>query len=129
MVWNPGIEWTGGGLYSTSRDLAKWGHALFNGIALSKHSTEMMVAGMPTLAGDPVYEYGLGVAVLTESPWGQSYGHRGWIPGYVSSLRYFPDVDAAIAFQINTDIGILGEDRPVVLEIENRLAAAAFGGR
>lgn len=129
MVWNPGVEWTGGGLYSTSADLARWGHALFRGRVLSKHSTDVMAAGMPTLAGDITYEYGLGVAIQTESPWGRSYGHRGWIPGYVSSLRYFPERGVAIAFQTNTDIGILGEDRPVVLEVENRIAAAYFSSR
>ena len=29
LVWDPGVEWTGGGLASTAGNLARWGHALF----------------------------------------------------------------------------------------------------
>jgi len=31
LNWHPAVEWTGGGLVSTSRDLARWGAALFSG--------------------------------------------------------------------------------------------------
>jgi len=129
MLWNPGIEWTGGGLYSTSSDLARWGRALFTGRAIPMRGVDAMTAGVSTSGADPAYQYGLGVAIWTESPWGRSYGHRGWIPGYVSSLRYFPEHGVAIAFQVNTDIGVIAEERPVMLEVENRLAALVLAER
>ena len=54
---------------------------------------------------------------------GPKCSHRGWIPGYTSSLPLFPEYGMAIAFMINTDAGIVDVDRPVVREIEDRLAA------
>ena len=30
LYWHPGVEWTGGGWVTSSRDLAHWGNALFN---------------------------------------------------------------------------------------------------
>ena len=58
--------------------------------------------------------------------WHPKCGHRGWIPGYTSSLRYFPEYDMAFAFMINTDAGIIDVERPVIREIEGRLAAESF---
>ena len=77
--------------------------------------------------GDAMSFYGLGIAIRQESNWGTLYGHRGWIPGYVSSLQYYPDYDTAIAFQTNTDIGIIDSKDPVIMVIEERLAAVIFG--
>ncbi len=51
--------------------------------------------------------YGAGVAVYSSGPFGPVYGHAGWIPGYVSSLRHYPKYGVRIAFRINTDIGII----------------------
>jgi hypothetical protein len=39
-----------------------------------------------------------------------SYGHDGYIPGYRSSMRYYPEFDVAIAFQMNTEDGIWEEE-------------------
>ena len=66
--------------------------------------------------------YGAGVAVYRTGPFGPVYGHGGWIPGYSSSLRYYPDYRIAIAFQINTDIGIVDDTTPVMREMEACLA-------
>lgn len=94
---------------------------------LSAESLDTVLAGMSTSPIDPTGEYGLGVAVLKDSPLVRGVGHDGWIPGFVSSLRFFPSQGAAVAFWFNTGIGIIGEDRPVVLDIENRLAELVFG--
>lgn len=126
MLWDPAIESTGGGLYSASRDLAAWGRALFGGAVLSPDWLETMTAGRPAAAFGPGTDYGLGVAILKDSVRGQSIGHGGWIPGYVSSLRYYPAYGAAIAFQVNTDIGVVDSDEPVMYRIEQRLADLVF---
>lgn len=122
MVWNPAIEWAGGGLYSTSRDLAIWGRAFFSGDLVSGAAFSDAISGVPTSVTDPLLIYGLGIAIRADSQFGPVYGHRGWIPGYVSSLQYYPIHDVAIAFQINSDIGIVDVERPVILEIEAWLA-------
>lgn len=67
-------------------------------------------------------QYGSGVGIYRTSPFGPVYGHGGWIPGYSSSLRYYPDYAVAIAFQINTDIGIVDDTTPVMQDLERRLA-------
>ena len=127
MLWNPGIEWTGGGCYSTSHDIAIWGRAFLSGGLLEPETFAQAIDGVVASDGDAMSFYGLGIAIRQESNWGTLYGHRGWIPGYVSSLQYYPDYDTAIAFQTNTDIGIIDSKDPVIMVIEERLAAVIFG--
>ena len=122
MAWHPGIEWTGGGLFSTSADLAKWAVSLFHGEALSDQARDLLLSSIPIDDTSPNIQYGMGVAVYTNGPFGTVYGHGGWIPGYSSSLRYYKDHEVAIAFQINTDIGIVDDTSSVIQEMENRLA-------
>lgn len=122
MAWHPGMEWTGGGLVSTSGDLARWGAALFGGAALPSAALDRMLSAQPVDPAQPDVRYGLGVAVYRAGPFGPVYGHGGWIPGYVSSLRYYADHGVAIAFQINTDAGLETDTTSVVQEMESGLA-------
>ena len=121
LHWHPGLEWTGGGLISNSRDLAHWGAALFNGKALpGDYLTELFRA----VAVDPKttnIRYGAGVTIYTSGPFGPVYGHSGWIPGYISSLRHYSDSGVTIAFQINTDSGAIAGDKNIPRQIEERL--------
>jgi D-alanyl-D-alanine carboxypeptidase len=126
LAWHPGIEWTGGGLVSTSEDLARWGAALFGGKALPSGALDSMLRAAPVDPAQPGVLYGLGVAVHRSDRFGSVYGHGGWIPGYVSSLRYYADDGVAIAFQINTDHVDGGDVGAVVQELERRLAEVAL---
>jgi D-alanyl-D-alanine carboxypeptidase len=121
LRWHPAVEWTGGGLVSTSRDLACWGAALFSGRAMAGDYLTELLSAVPVDADLTDTTYGAGVAVYTSGPFGPVYGHAGWIPGYVSSLRHYPKYGITIAFQINTDIGIVDSDEDVLTTIENRL--------
>lgn len=103
LVWHPGLEWTGGGLISNSRDLAHWGHALFRSQALPDEDLNTMLESVPIGADSPGIRYGLGIAINQSGPISPAYGHGGWIPGYSSSLRYFPGSGITIAFQVNSD--------------------------
>jgi len=122
MAWHPGLEWTGGGLVSNSKDLVVWAKALFEGRAMEGHYLEALLQSVPISDDDPDTRYGVGVAIHENGPLGPTYGHGGWIPGYSSSLRYYPGHGVAIAFQINTDIGIVDGSTPVVEDMETRLA-------
>lgn len=122
MAWNPGVEWTGGGLVSTSQDLASWGAALFQGRAMEAPYLADLLAATPIDSRNPEVQYGLGVAIHRGGSFGGVYDHGGWIPGYSSSLRYYADHSVSIAFQINTDIGIVDDSSPVVQELERHLA-------
>ncbi|MBY6071105.1 beta-lactamase family protein [Marinobacter salsuginis] len=103
MKWNPALEWTGGGLVSTSRDLARWGAALFGGQGVSEEILNTMLQPVPIGEDMPGTYYGLGVSISRSGPLAPVYGHGGWIPGYSSSLRYYARSGITIAFQINSD--------------------------
>lgn len=101
FVFNPQMEWTGGGFASTAEDLARWAKALYEGKVFGKASLAQM------LAGDEVREglgsgYGL-AAQIWKTDFGTSYGHGGWFPGYLSQMEYFPDQRISVAIQFNTD--------------------------
>lgn len=122
MLWHPGFEWTGGGFISNSKDLALWGWTLYRGKAMQyPYLNELLKAVSVSSETDEIL-YGAGVAIYRNSPLGNVYGHSGWIPGYCSSLRYYADYGIAIAFQINTDIGIIDAPNQVMHEIEIKLA-------
>ncbi len=107
FVFNPQMEWTGGGFASTAEDLAKWAKALYEGKVLKPGSLAQMLNGVDTLGGrggGNNSKYGL-ACQIRPSEWGVSYGHGGWFPGYLSEMEYFPEKKIAIAVQFNTDAG------------------------
>ena len=122
LAWHPGLEWTGGGLVSSSRDLARWGAALFGGNAMSGSYLDDLLDSIPISPDTSDIQYGAGVAVYRTGPFGPVYGHGGWIPGYSSSLRHYPEHGITIAFQLNTDIGIDDESMQLIKNMEIRLA-------
>lgn len=124
LMWNPAVEWTGGGFASTSTDLALWGHALFTGDAMGTNYLGDLLDGVPVHPDAPGVFYGAGVAIYQETPHGPVYGHGGWIPGYVSSLRHYADLNLTIAFQINSDVGIVDDSTDLVPALEAALADA-----
>jgi D-alanyl-D-alanine carboxypeptidase len=124
LVWDPGVEWTGGGLVSTSPDLARWGHALFGGTALPYPYLDRLLDGAEVAPG---VLYGAGVAIYADTPRGPVYGHGGWIPAYVSSLRHYADHGVTVAFQVNTDAGVADDSTDLVPALEAALADLAIG--
>jgi len=131
MVWNPGIEGAGGGFVSNPRDLVVWGRTLYEGRAMDGDYLEEVLTSVPVGGEDSRTSYGISVAIHADGPLGPTYGHGGWIPGYTSSLRYYPDLRIGVAFQINTDIGTVDGSTQLVPEMERGLAeiVAAASGR
>tara|TARA_R110000787_G_scaffold51526_2_gene122056 strand:+ start:105 stop:1280 length:1176 start_codon:yes stop_codon:yes gene_type:complete len=125
MVWNPALEDAGGGFASTSLDLARWGSKLYQGKAMPSDYLPDLLNGVSVEPGGSTHLYGAGVSIVKQGPFGPVYGHAGLIPGYVSSLRYYPEFGASIAFQINTDIGLADGPGNPVPELENELAQIA----
>jgi D-alanyl-D-alanine carboxypeptidase len=119
LAWHPGIEWTGGGLVSNPKDLVRWAKSLYEGQVMEGNYSGTLLQTVPISPEHPEIRYGLGVAVHEEGRFGPTYGHGGWIPGYCSSLRYYPEFGIAVALQINSDIGM---DEGIE-EIEEQLAA------
>ncbi|MFO0848488.1 MAG: serine hydrolase domain-containing protein [Gemmataceae bacterium] len=108
LLTNPQFEWAGGGLASTPTDLARWAKAVYEGKAFRKPETlTLLLTGVDSAGGRggaKGSQYGLGV-MIRESPWGPSYGHGGWYPGYRTEVEYFPKHKTAIAVQFTTDQG------------------------
>ncbi len=126
LLWNPAIEWTGGGLISTSHDLARWGDALFSGRALKQPYLDRLLDSVSVDPDTPSVRYGSGIAIYSETKFGRVYGHGGWLPGYVSSLRHYADHGITIAFQINSDVGSVDDSSDLVSSLETALAALSI---
>lgn len=126
LLWDPAMEWTGGGLVSTSRDLAAWGQALFTARAMEGSCLDRLLGGVPVSPDESDILYGAGVAIYSDTPRGPVYGHGGWIPGYVSSLRHYAEHGVTVAFQINTDVGIKDDSTDLVPALEAALADSAI---
>jgi D-alanyl-D-alanine carboxypeptidase len=102
MVINPQFEWTGGGIASTTEDLARWAKLLYEGKAFEPKLLARMFEGVPARLG-PEARYGLGV-IIRPTQMGITYGHSGFFPGYITEVLYFPQAKAAIAVQVNTSV-------------------------
>lgn len=99
LTLDPGLEWTGGGLVTTSADLAVWAKLLYEGKAAGPGYLDELLASGAT-ADDPVVGYALGV-FITDSRNGTRFGHGGWFPGYMSTMVYYPSLGVSVAMQSN----------------------------
>jgi len=102
FVINPQFEWTGGGIYSTSEDLAKWARILYEGKVFDQTLLDEMLVSVPAPLG-PSAQYGLGV-IIRPTELGISYGHSGFFPGYLTEVMYFPGSRISVALQVNTSV-------------------------
>jgi D-alanyl-D-alanine carboxypeptidase len=98
---NPQFEWTGGGMASTTEDLARWAKAMYEGRAFDAGLLPEMLAGTlaPMLGKEA--KYGLGV-IIRPTTLGTTYGHSGFFPGYLTEMIYFPEHRVALAVQVNS---------------------------
>jgi len=102
VIVNPQFEWTGGGIYSTTTDLAKWCKLLYEGKVFSKRWLDTMeLSAVPAKLG-PKTEYGYGVIVRHHAVAGVMYGHSGFFPGYLTEAYYIPSLQTVIALQANS---------------------------
>lgn len=107
LVFDPAVEWTGGGLVTTPTDLVRFAKALFERDVLQPESLDAMLTSIarPDRRNDDperAYGYGLGISVA-HTPAGVAYRHGGFFPGYNSLLAYYPVERVAIAMQVNSD--------------------------
>ena len=107
-------------------DLARWGQILFSGAAMDAAYLGRLLDGGAVSPDAPGILYGAGVATYAETARGPVHGHGGWIPGYVSSLRHYGDHGVTIAFQINSDAGIVDDSRDLLPALEAALADLAI---
>ena len=99
MAINPQFEWTGGGIASTTSDLARWARLLYEGKAFPPEMLPRLLDGVPARLGANT-QYGLGV-IIRPTALGPSWGHSGFFPGYATEMTYFPNARIAVAVQVN----------------------------
>lgn len=100
LIFDPLLEWTGGGFASSAGDLTRWIAALGAGYALPQpYLDQLLASAMPSEAG-AAFRYGLGVAIA-QTDLGVFYGHGSDIPGYSGIAAYFPERDVAVTILAN----------------------------
>lgn len=118
LTYDPSIEFTAGGFVSNAGDLARWVFALYGGKALEPAALAEMVA-VPAGVSSPRF-HGLGSGVYPAAAGlPPAYGHDGYIPGYRSSMRYYPAPKVAIALQVNTEDGYWEQHKQGRLDFES----------
>ncbi|WP_191858264.1 serine hydrolase domain-containing protein [Hanstruepera ponticola] len=106
---NPQVEWTGGGMASTTEDLARWAKLYYEGALLNKSSLNYITTPNPNgTRVEGSSSYGMG-SFIYETAHGEAYGHTGFMPGFNSIFIYYPKYGIAAAMQINCDyaVGVL----------------------
>ena len=99
---------TGGGLFSTAEDVAKWTDALFGRKVVLRQE---MLAHMLDFKMDLPEDfrigwpgYGMGAGIFR--PWmvngAYAYGHGGWGAFDISATAYLPDYDVSITIMLNS---------------------------
>ena len=101
--FNPQMEWTGGGMASTTSDLARWADLYYSGKLFSDSLQHKMITPTFDLGNGMVYGAG---SFIYETKLGKAYGHTGLMPGYKSIFIYFPEKEIACALQMNCDYGV-----------------------
>jgi len=103
FAFNPQMEWCGGGVSSTTTDLARWAKMLYEGKIVTKESICNMTTPVnfeTDLSDNARYGYG---CIITISDSLLYYGHQGFFPGYRSIVQYNPKYKFSIALQFNKD--------------------------
>jgi Tol biopolymer transport system component/CubicO group peptidase (beta-lactamase class C family) len=115
----PGSRGASGGIVATAADVARLGHALFTGSALSTHGLEAMLDFEAT-AGLPGSDECSAQAVLIRrgGEFGESWSHGGNTGYFRAWLEHYPRYGATIAVLVNADV--------VPVPLVERLARAAL---
>jgi CubicO group peptidase (beta-lactamase class C family) len=96
MTW----PYSAGSLCSTAGDLVAWTHALHTGTILSPASYhEMITPG--TLADGTRLRYAKGLAIDSLDGH-RRISHGGGIPGFLSTVQYFPDDSLTVVVLVNS---------------------------
>jgi D-alanyl-D-alanine carboxypeptidase len=123
MIMNPQMEWAGGGFAATAGELAFWARNLYGGTVLSEKMKKELFTTVPAPALGRGVGYGLGV-ISAPTDLGQSWGHSGFFPGYLTEVRYYPEFDFAVSMLFNTSVArSLGKSPSTLLQDMARTVA------
>jgi len=95
-----------GYIYSTTADLAKFGHLLFSEQIIPGNALDEMTGFVDT--GINSFDYGLGLMIFTH-PDKDFMGHNGQYIGYTAILLHEPDTEVTIAIITNDTDGPIND--------------------
>jgi D-alanyl-D-alanine carboxypeptidase len=97
------ITFGSSGIFTTSENLARWSHALFEGKILKPHSMKEMLQFIKFKPVSSMRAYGLGVYVYRRNLTYGKYaiGHGGGNIGTTTYMVYLPDYHVSIAIMVN----------------------------
>jgi D-alanyl-D-alanine carboxypeptidase len=97
------ITYGSSGIFTTSENLARWSHALFEGGVLEEQSLSEMLDFVEFSPVSNMSAYGLGVQEFTDSiSFGEhAIGHAGGNIGTTTYMVYLPEHHVSIAVMIN----------------------------
>ncbi len=98
--YNLQFEWAGGGLVINSHDLAKLGKLVYEGKMFNPALLEEFFDGRD--AGRLGGKWGLGVHIRDTPANGRTFGHSGFMPGYITNMIYFEQDKFSICYQVNS---------------------------
>lgn len=103
---NPQLEWTGGGMASTTEDLARWAKLYYEGKLVSKNSLHSITTPNPNGKNvEGTSSYGMG-SFIYATKHGEAFGHTGFMPGFNAIFIYYPKLGIAAAMNINCDYAV-----------------------
>ncbi|MFY0629375.1 MAG: beta-lactamase family protein [Flavobacteriaceae bacterium] len=97
--YNLQFEWAGGGLVITTHDLAVLAKKIYGGEMFAPKLLDEYFKGVD--AGRLGGQWGLAVHIQ-ETPKGKTYGHSGYMPGYITNMAYDATHKFSICYQVNT---------------------------
>lgn len=101
LIYDPAIEWTGGGFAGTPAALARWVKLYTTGGAMKLAYLDDLFTSVYAASRND--RYGLGIQVVPTVA-GKAYAHGGSIPGYLSIAAYFPNRGVALAVMANKSV-------------------------
>lgn len=101
LVYNPQFEYGGGGFASTPRDLAVWMAAFRQGKAFPGSLWAKVIARPSSLPDTAISWRGMGIHVDSGAR-GMTFGHSGYMPGYVTWMRWYERSGISVAMQVNS---------------------------
>ncbi|MEI8080483.1 MAG: serine hydrolase domain-containing protein [Actinomycetes bacterium] len=113
--WSPTLAFTAGEVISTLDDLRIWGIALGTGRGILNAATQKLrVDSVKTTVPPNTADRSYGLGIVNTGGW---LGHTGEIPGYNTTVQYYPDTHTTIVVMVNSDI-MQGNAAPAVTTFE-----------
>ena len=110
-VFNPQMEWSGGGMISTTSDMARWCKSFYEGKAFPDSLLKIVLdtcdPGKLVLPGT---SYGTG-SFIFHTRHGDAYGHTGFMPGFNAVMAYYSEYRIVVAMNTNCDYA--GSEIPI----------------